>query len=80
MPITLKSDQENAIKVVLDGVVTSREKATLIEHSPVGDSQSNGSIENAVRKVQGQIRVLKLQLENNYKTQIMIDHCIFRGS
>ena len=57
--------------------MTSRDKQTLIEHSPVGDSASNGSVENAVRKVEGQIRVLKLLVESNYKVKLQIDHCIF---
>ena len=65
MPITLKSDQEPAIKSVINNVINSRNKHTKLEHSPVGDSQSNGSIENAIRKVEGQIRLLKLQLENH---------------
>ena len=36
----------------------------LIENSPVGESQSNGVAENAVKDVQHQIRKLKAQLES----------------
>ena len=35
----------------------------IVEHSPVGSSQSNGVIERAVKSVEGQLRVVKLALE-----------------
>ena len=42
--ITLKSDQEPAIVDVLGGVANlGGSRGTLLEHSPVADSQSNGS-------------------------------------
>ena len=37
----------------------------ILENSPVGESQSNGSVERALKEVQHQVRKLKLQLEEN---------------
>ena len=33
------------------------------EESPVGDHQANGEIENAIKELEKQIRILKLALE-----------------
>ena len=46
------------------------------EHSAVGESQSNGGAENAVKQVQGQIRVLRDGLEARYQTQVDPEHPI----
>ena len=37
----------------------------ILENSPVGESQSNGSVEHAIKEVQHQIRKMKMQLELN---------------
>ena len=37
----------------------------ILENSPVGESQSNGFVENAIREVQNRVRKLKDQLERN---------------
>ena len=36
----------------------------ILENSPVGESQSNGMVERAVKEVQHQIRKLKMQIRN----------------
>ena len=64
--MTIKSDQENSIKSLIQAV--RRERPETIEcmtpeESPVGESKSNGAVENAIRNVQGQVRTLKLMLE-----------------
>ena len=41
----------------------------ILENSPVGESQSNGSVEQAIKEVQHQIRKLKMQLEENIADQ-----------
>ena len=38
----------------------------ILENSPVGESQSNGSVERAIKEVQQQVRKLKMQSEENY--------------
>ena len=37
----------------------------ILENSPVGESQSNGYVENASKEIQQQIRKLKDQLQQN---------------
>ena len=45
-----------------------------MEASPVGESQSNGRIENAVRRVKGQLRTMKEALDYRYKSRIPASH------
>jgi len=75
-PISIKRDHEPAIEAVNQQVIANRTAQTLIEHSPVGSSQSNGSIENAVAEAEGQIRTGRLALEQNYGVRIPINHPI----
>ena len=42
----------------------------VLQHSPVGESAANGAIENAVQRVQGQIRAIKLDIELSTKEKI----------
>ena len=52
--ILLKSDQEEAIKYVVSEIVEARKEGkTVVEESPVKDSQSNGMAERAVQEVVG---------------------------
>ena len=46
----------------------------MIEPSPVGESQSNGFIERAVRSVEEIVRTHKLALESRLGERIAIDH------
>ena len=62
-PICIKSDQEPAIKAVIDKVREQRAAQTLVEESPIGSSASNGSIEAAIGQVEAQIRVARLASE-----------------
>ena len=51
--VTLRSDQELAIVDVLREIANLRgSRGTLLEHSPVADSQSNGFIECGIRSVE----------------------------
>ena len=51
--VTLRSDQEPAIVEVLRAIANLRgARGTLLEHSPVHDSQSNGLIERGIRSVE----------------------------
>ena len=74
--VYLKNDQEPAIQSVIQGVVRGRVAPTVLEESPVGSSQSNGSIEGAVGEAEAQIRTARLALEQNYLHKIPIDHAI----
>ena len=74
--IYLKSDQEPAIVAVINGVVKGRAAPTLIEESPVGSSQSNGSAENSVSISERGVRKLRIALESRYKVKIPLDHNI----
>ena len=70
--VVLKSDQEPSMRAVIDAVTEQRtENSTVKEHSPVGESQSNGAVESAIKSVQGQIRTLKLDLESNMGKQLL---------
>ena len=42
-----------------DRVRVEDEGAIMVEHSPVGESQSNGVVERAIQSVQEQVRVIK---------------------
>ena len=55
--IILKCDQENPIAAVQqEGIKNRLDVATVPRHSPVGESQSNGRVENAIKRVQEQVR------------------------
>ena len=50
--VRIKSDQEPAIIYVQRAAIAKRGNApTILVNSPVGDSQSNGRVENAIKKV-----------------------------
>ena len=61
-----------------DGDVTVMDEHTPVEviqeHSPVGESSSNGMVERAIQEVSGQIRALKLHIESKAKTKIEASH------
>ena len=44
------------------------------EETPMGDSQSNGRVEGACRRVQGMIRTIKDQVEKKYKKELDLEH------
>ena len=58
--VVVKSDQEAALGSLINRMKTHRGEhtQTMIEHSPVGDSKSNGFIERTIQSVEGQIRTL----------------------
>ena len=69
--VIIKSDQEPAIRALLQAVKNERgdemnieKRVELIpEKSPVGESRANGEVERYVQTVQGQVRTLKMSLE-----------------
>ena len=53
----LKSDQEPAIRELLDAVKRERTEPIelMLEESPVGEHKSNGEVENTAQIIQGQL-------------------------
>ena len=76
--IILKCDQENPIAAVQQEVIKNRpDVATVPRHSPVGESQSNGRVENAIRRVQEQVRAFSDQLKARTGVSLGTDHPVF---
>ena len=70
--IVLKSDQERALGALIRKIRTHRgdQTQTMQEHSPVGDSSSNGLVERTIQTVQGQIRTMRSALEARLGTKM----------
>ena len=62
--IAIKSDQENAIKSLREAIALRRSAPTAIIESPVRESKSNGQVEKAIQRWQGQYRTLRLSLQD----------------
>ena len=90
--IMLKSDQEPAIKDIGNKTrdrawkdIEELQKEiqegcggqVAIQHSPVGESSSNGAVENAIQRIQGQIRAIKLDIETNSGTRMTPSHPVW---
>ena len=75
--VVLKADQEVAITDVQRQVVAVRSGETVPMNSPVGESQSNGRVENAVQRVQGLNRTFQDALETWLNTRIRSGNTIF---
>ena len=67
--VVLKADQEVAIPDEQRQVVAARSDETVPMNSPVGESQSNGRLENAVQRVHGLIRTPKDALVRRLNTR-----------
>ena len=76
--VVAKSDQESSIRALVEAVGQMKgikgSGRWIVEHSPVGSSQSNGVIERAVQSIEGQLRVIKLALERRYKVELPVQH------
>ena len=71
--MSIKSDQEPALVDLIRAVKRERgENIEVIkpEHSPVGESQSNGKVERTIRTIQAQVRTLKLMVESKYGASV----------
>ena len=72
--IVLKTDQEPAIKYLVKDMVLERGDEpgcrTLLGESPVGSSGSNGVVGRAVQTIEGQVRVLKMALEERLGVKV----------
>ena len=67
--IVLKSDQEPAVVDLLREVANQRKAhyGAALEHSAVGESDTNATIERAIQDVEGQIRTLRAALEARFQ-------------
>ena len=76
--LIFKTDQENSIRALMKAVKNERSENIDIspELSLVGESQSNGSIERAIRTIQAQSRTMKMAIESRYKKKIGKTHHI----
>ena len=76
----LKSDQEPAIMAFKEAVsrritaIKGDGVQIIPELSPVGESQSDGDVESAVKQVQGHFRTLRLHLQAHYAEEIPDNH------
>ena len=76
--IILKCDQENPIAAVQQEVIKNRlDVATMPRHSPAGKSQSNGRVENAIRRVQEQVRAFYDQVKARTGVLMGTDYPVF---
>ena len=66
----MKTDQEFAIVSLQRAVQAIRPKEVILVNSPVGESESNGRVENAIRRVQEKARVLRHQLKDGIKQKV----------
>ena len=58
-----KGDQEASILALQQEVQRLRTGRSIPINSPVGESESNGRVENAIRRVQDKVRTLRAQIE-----------------
>ena len=74
--ILLKPDREPAIVDLQRKVMAARSGETVPKHSPVGESQSKGEVENGIEIFQEQFRTRKDQLEASTKLDVNMRHAV----
>ena len=75
--VILKSDQERSLRAIHHEVQKLRAALmTIPEHSPKGESQSNGVIERGNRTITEQVRVMIIDLEEKLGWKISAKHPI----
>ena len=76
-PIVVKTDQEPAIRYLVEDIRTARTGAqTIVEEAPKGSKGSNGVVERAVQTMEQIIRTLKSALDSHMNTRIDTKHPI----
>ena len=74
-PVRIKSDQEPAIVDVPRAVIAKRGNAPTIPVNSVGgDSQSNGRVENIIKKVRNILKTIISSLESRWSVRMTRDH------
>ncbi len=75
--VILKSDNENSIKSLKDGIKKGLNGVeAIMEESKTGDSRANGSCEAAVKETKRQVKAMKSALEEKLDTKIGERHPI----
>ena len=81
--LAVKCDQEPAIIEVQQELKRKRDESgrqrTLLEHSRLGDSDSNGRIERAVGEAAAMMRTLRSSLEETFYNQCQLSILWFHG-
>ena len=72
--LIIMSDQEIAVKNLVDMIRDSRTHETAVVNTPKGSSASARGIERANYEVEKQIRTLGSRLEENYGKSVGLDH------
>ena len=75
-PITLRSDQEEAIMALKRHVAIYRKVEAVMLESPVRYSKANGAAERAVGSWAGELRTIRLHVERRIKTTIPKDSAL----
>ena len=76
--IRTKCDQEPAITEVQQRLAVLRKGSrTVPVNSPVGDSKSNGRVENSIKRIQGMIRTLRHCLESKIGIRVSRGHPLY---
>ena len=57
--VVMKSDQEPALKVLIETIKATWNGDGPLENSPVGESESNGAVERTIQTWSGQVRTMK---------------------
>ena len=70
----IQSDNEGFLIALLKATATAMGSNIPVRQSPTYTSQAQGSVERFHRTLMGQVRALKLQLENNYDTRLTSKH------
>lgn len=74
-PIIIKTDQEPAIKFLVDDICVARTGAqTIVEQAPRGSKGSNGVVERAVQSMEQYLRTLKSALDERVGVRIDVRH------
>ena len=50
---------------------------TILVNSAVGDSQSNGRVENAIKKVRNMVKTILSSLESRWSVRVTRDHPVY---
>lgn len=74
--LILKMDTERSLQALRNAVIEENKREIIVEDTPKGESASNGEVEGAVRRVQGQARSIRDGLEARYEVKFQRDHVL----
>ena len=72
--LAIRSDQEPAIIALRNEVKRHTHVEIIDENSQAYESQTNGFIENVVKRVQGHYRTIKDSVESRFRSRLSSDH------